>query len=88
MHILDIATIVALMALNIDIFLQNQKVYRRKSSKDISLPGLSVRYIAIFIILTKYVAINDKVLVFGQSLIALNVMVYIVLVYRYRRSSV
>lgn len=51
MHYLDFATLFSLLALNLDIALQNRRVYFRKSSKDISVTGLLIRYIAIFVLL-------------------------------------
>lgn len=87
MNYLDLATIFSLTALNIDIVLQNIRVFRRKSSRDISLMGVIVRYIAIFIILLKYLSLSDWVLCLGQAVIAANVTVYLVLVVRYRHAK-
>jgi len=87
MNYLDIATFFSLVALNIDIVLQNLRVFRRKSSKDISIMGVIVRYIAIFVILLKYLSLNDQVLRIGQMVIAANVTVYLVLVIRYRHAK-
>lgn len=86
MHYLDFATLFSLLALNVDIALQNRRVHGRKSSKDISMTGLLVRYVAIFVLLLKYFTLDDPVLIVGQTLIALNVTVYIVLVYKYRKT--
>lgn len=84
MSYLDLATAFSLVALNIDIVLQNIRVFRRKSSSDVSLSGLIVRYVAIFVILLKYLSLSDWVLLMGQAVIAANVTVYLVLVVRYR----
>lgn len=65
MNYLNLATTFSLTALNVDIVLQNIRVFRRKSSQDISLPGVIVRYVAIFIILFKYLSLSDWVLCLG-----------------------
>lgn len=88
MNYLDLATMISLAALNVDIVLQNIRVFRRKSSRDVSLMGVIVRYIAIFVILMKYLSLNDWVLCMGQMVIAANVTVYLVLVVRYRHAKV
>lgn len=87
MYYLDLATLFSLLALNIDIALQNRRVFMRKSSKDISIIGLLVRYMAIFVLLIKYVTLDDIVLIVGQAIIAMNVTLYLVLVYKYRGAS-
>lgn len=87
MSFLDLATGFSLAALNVDIVLQNIRVFRRKSSRDISLYGVIARYVAIFVILIKYLSLNDWVLYLGQAVIATNVTVYLVLVIRYRHSK-
>ena len=87
MSFLDNATLISLIALNIDILLQNKRVWGRKSSKDISLSGLLVRYIAIFILLAKYFSLQDWVLIVGQAIIAVNVTIYLVLVVRFRSAK-
>jgi len=87
MNILDSLTTISLIAINIDVLLQNIKVYKRKSSLDVSLLGTFIRYTAIIILLAKYLALQDGVLVVGQLVILVNVGVYTALVFRYRKGN-
>lgn len=85
MNTVDSLTIVSLVAINIDILLQNIRVFQRKSSLDISLLGTTIRYLAIIILLAKYLTIHDTVLIIGQTVILVNVGAYTYLVVRYRK---
>lgn len=87
MHFVDLAALFSLLALNVDIALQNRRVFLRRSSRDISIIGLLVRYAAIFVLLIKYVTLDDAILIAGQAIIALNVTLYVVLVHKYRNAS-
>lgn len=87
MHFVDLAALFSLLALNVDIALQNRRVFLRRSSRDISIIGLLVRYAAIFVLLIKYVTLDDTILIAGQAIIALNVTLYVVLVHKYRNAS-
>jgi uncharacterized protein with PQ loop repeat len=86
---LDIATLLSYIALNIDILLQIARIYRTKSSKDLSLVGMSIRYAAILIILIKFISLSDLPLIIGQGLIAVTFTLYFVLsvVYFFRARS-
>ncbi len=79
MAILDLFTILSYIGLNIDIIFQIRRIYTTKSSRDISLVGLSVRYVAILIILIKFVSISDIALVIGQALILVTFTSYFAL---------
>ena len=72
------------MALNIDLALQTLRVYKNKSSKDLSLLGMCIRYIAILIILYKFITLSDIALIIGQGLISLIFFIYLWLALRYR----
>lgn len=87
MHFVDLAALFSLLALNVDIALQKRRVFLRRSSRDISIIGLLVRYAAIFVLLIKYVTLDDTILIAGQAIIALNVTLYVVLVHKYRNAS-
>lgn len=84
---IDIVVSLSFIFLNIDILLQNVKVYKRRSSQDIALPGTLIRYLAILIILYKYLTIKDSALIAGQLFILLNVSVYILLILKYRKKK-
>lgn len=85
MEVLSLATFISYIALNIDIFLQNLRVWRRKSSTDVSSIGLSIRLMAIIIILLKFISLSDWALIAGQSLILINCSLYLLLVIHFRR---
>ena len=85
MNLLDILTVLSYVALNIDILLQISRIYKTKSSKDLSLLGMSIRYLAILIVLIKFVSLSDVSLIIGQALITLTFTVYFVLAVVYFR---
>ncbi len=76
MNILDILTLLSYIALNVDIILQIRRIYETKSSHDLSLLGLVIRYIAILVILIKFVSLDDLPLIIGQGLIAATFTIY------------
>jgi hypothetical protein len=79
MNLLDILTILSYIALNIDIIFQVRRIYLNKSSKDLSLVGLTIRYLAIIIILIKFLTLSDLPLIIGQGLIVITFSAYFVL---------
>lgn len=79
MTFLDWLTLSSYLALNVDILFQIRRVYRTKSSEDLSLVGMTVRYVAIIIILVKFISLSDMPLIIGQGLIALTFTTYFVL---------
>jgi len=87
MNLLDSLTFLSLVAINIDVLLQNIRVFRRKSSLDISLLGTLIRYGAIIVLLAKYLTLQDAVLILGQVVVLVNVGVYTALVVKYRKGN-
>ena len=83
MTALDLHTILSYIALNIDILFQIGRIYKTKSSRDLSLVGMSIRYAAIFIILIKFVTISDLPLIIGQGLIVVTYTTYLALAVYY-----
>lgn len=83
MPLLDLLTLLSYIALNVDILSQIRRIYRTKSSRDLSLFGMGVRYTAIFIILMKFVSISDLPLIVGQGLIVLTYTTYFALALYY-----
>ena len=79
MTLLDLLTLLSYIALNVDILLQIKRIFGTKSSRDLSLVGLSIRYAAILIILIKFISISDLPLIIGQGLIALTFTTYLAL---------
>ena len=49
MTLLDLLTLLSYIALNVDILFQIRRIYQTKSSRDLSLVGMSIRYAAILI---------------------------------------
>ena len=67
MALLDVLTLLSYIALNVDILFQIRRIYHTKSSRDLSLFGMSVRYAAILIILIKFITLSDVPLIIGQG---------------------
>ena len=80
---LDLLTLLSYIALNVDIVFQIKRIYQTKSSRDLSLTGMSIRYAAILIIMIKFVNISDVPLIIGQGLIALTFSTYFALALYY-----
>lgn len=78
MNLLDILTLLSYVALNVDVVLQIVRIYKTKSSHDLSLTGMTIRYIGIVIILVKFLSLGDIALIIGQGLIALTFTVYFI----------
>jgi len=88
MSLLDLLTLLSYIALNVDILFQIRRIYYTKSSRDLSLFGMSVRYAAILIILFKFISLSDKPLIVGQGLIVLTFTTYFALaIYYFAKSS-
>jgi len=83
MSLLDLLTLLSYIALNVDILFQIRRIYYTKSSRDLSLFGMSVRYAAILIILFKFISLSDKPLIVGQGLIVLTFTTYFALAIYY-----
>ena len=80
---LDFLTILSYIALNTDIVFQIRRIYSTKSSRDLSLFGMSIRYAAILIILAKFISISDLPLIIGQGLIVMTFTTYFALALYY-----
>lgn len=76
MTFLDWLTIMSFIALNVDIVLQIHRIYRTKSAVDLSIFGMTIRFLAIAIILAKYLSVHDSALIVGQIVIALTFTTY------------
>jgi uncharacterized RDD family membrane protein YckC len=83
MALLDLLTLLSYIALNVDIVFQIRRIYHTKSSRDLSLLGMSVRYAAILIILFKFISLSDAPLILGQGLIVLTFTTYFALALYY-----
>jgi len=82
-NLLDVFTFLAYVALSADIFFQIGRIYHTKSSHDLSLTGLLIRYAAILVILYKFVRLDDMPLIVGQVLLTTTFTVYLTLAFFY-----
>lgn len=85
--LVNYATAIAFIALTIDIMLQIRKLIRRKSAKDISRKGCTIRLIAILLLEAKFIVLKDFWLILGQGLFNVLFLVYFVLILKYRKKS-
>jgi hypothetical protein len=83
MSLLSLLTLFSYIALNVDIVFQIRRIYHTKSSRDLSLFGMSVRYAAILTILIKFISLSDFSLIIGQGLIVLTFTTYFALALYY-----
>lgn len=83
MNLLDWLTLVSYLALNVDIILETFRIYRTKSSNDLSIFGMTIRFAAIVIILGKFISVNDMSLIIGQALATLTFGAYFALALAY-----
>ncbi len=83
MAFLDIITFASYIALTADVLFQIRCVYRHKSSHDVSITGLGIRYVAILIILYKFWTLGELPLILGQLLLTLTFTLYLFLVILY-----
>lgn len=85
MDLLGWLTLGSYIALNIDILFQIKRIYRTKSSRDLSLFGMTIRYVSIAIILIKFISLSDAPLIIGQGLIIVTFTAYFALALVYFR---
>jgi hypothetical protein len=83
-ELINLLVIVSFVALNLDVLLQNYRLYQIRESVDISLSGVALRLFAVIVLATKFYLLDEGALFAGQSILAVNVAVYLVLVTRYR----
>ena len=85
MTFLNWLTLMSYAALNIDIILETRRIHRTRSSNDLSIIGMAIRFIVVFIILAKFASIGDRLLIAGQGVIAVTFSVYFALAFYYIR---
>jgi hypothetical protein len=71
--------------LSVDIAFQISRIYHRKSSKDVSITGSSIRLIAAAVLLAKFVATEDVFLMVGQSSFVAIFSLYFIMLIFYRK---
>ena len=87
MELINLLVIVSFVALNLDVLLQNYRLYQINESVDISLYGVALRLFAVIVLATKFYLLDERALFVGQLILAGNVTVYLVLVTRYRNKK-
>ena len=80
-------TLIAFIALTLDLIFQISHVIKKKSSKDVSIAGCVVRIFAISILELKFILVNDSWLIVGQSIFGIVFLAYFALVLFYRNNS-
>ena len=89
MAILDLLTLISFIALGVAIVLQMRRIYRTKSSHDLSIVGLSIRYVANSVILIKVIQISDRPDVDLMSGVTrFNFTAYLAIAFYYREKHV
>lgn len=87
MDALSILTLLSCFALCVDVILQVRRIHQTKSSNDLSLVGMAIRYFAVIVILIKFISLKDMVLIVGQSAIVATFTVYFILATLYSRQG-
>lgn len=83
--LIDYATLISYIAFSLDLISQILRIHKRKSSLDVSLRGTAFRLIASSIILLKFINLRDNFLILGQTLLALTVATYLIMIIIYRK---
>jgi uncharacterized protein with PQ loop repeat len=83
--LINYATLLAFIAFSVDLLYQIRNLIRKKSSKSVSLFGLTARTIGTLVLLIKYVKPSDVYLISGQVFFMVLITIYLWLAYRYRK---
>jgi hypothetical protein len=86
--IIDYGTLVAFGAISVDLLFEILRVWHRKSSGDISLWGCSIRFLSGFVLVAKFITLNDKYLIAGQVTVTILIAIYFTLILRFRGKRV
>lgn len=84
--LINYATLLAFIAFSVDLLYQIRNLIRKKSSKSVSLLGLTARTIGTFVLLIKYINLSDVYLISGQVFFMVLVIIYLWLAYKYRNN--
>lgn len=85
MWILDYAVLLAFSSFIVESLFQIRHTLKRKSSADISITGVTIRFLAGIIFVVKYLVIKDLFLLIGQVVFSSVFLVLLILVIIYRR---
>ncbi len=81
---INYATLVAFVGYSSGLAVQIRKLIKRKSSEDISMWEISLRYISGILLLIKVISLRDMFLIGGQGAFSLLFSVHVFLVIKYR----
>ena len=84
---LNLITIIAFTALAGDLLLQIYRVWTRKHSADVSIIGECIRVLAAIVIFMKLAFVGDPYLIIGQVVLVLLLVIYVALLFRYRKNA-
>ena len=84
-QLISFATVIAFIAFSADLIIQIYRVYRRKSSNDISARGTVIRTAGSLIILLKFINVDDPYLITGQIIITATIVTYLLMIVKYRK---
>lgn len=84
MSLINILVVFSYVGLNLDVLLQNITVYQTRDSADVSLTGVTMRFFAVTILAVKFLLLDQSLLLIGQTILTVNVIIYLCFVFRYR----
>lgn len=87
MNFIDWATFIAYVAFNLDMLFEIRKVLATRDSRDLSIPGMSIRLFAAALLLAKFTYIQDTYLIIGQTIFVTTILIYLILLVKYRRKK-
>lgn len=82
----QIGTSIAFLFVIADLIAQLLKLYKAKSSEEISLVGLTIRFLGVGLFWLRFMVIEDTVFLIGQTIFAVLLLVYVYLVIKYRKN--
>ena len=82
--LLDYGTILAFVMFSAGNISQTRKVFKRRSSADIALLDLALRFLASIILFIKVIDVGDAYLIIGQSISFLIFFFYCTIATKYR----
>jgi len=80
----DYAVLIAFFATSIDTLIQIGHIYRRKSSRDLSILGCSIRLLSALIFTFKFYTTGDIYLIIGQTIFSIVFIIYFIMLLYYR----
>lgn len=85
MWILDYAVLLAFSSFIIELLFQIRHTLNRKSSIDISITSVIIRFLAGIVLLIRYLVIKDTFLIIGQITFSSIFLILILLILFYRK---